>query len=51
MREKNAKNMKNLQKFPKKPSFLVFADFHAEGGSGDTFCIKRELKFRTQRSI
>ena len=39
MREKNAKNMKNLQKFSKNPSFLVFADFHHEGGFRGTFGI------------
>ena len=42
------KNSKKHEKFSKKPSFLVFADFHAEGGFGETFCIKGELKFRTQ---
>ena len=42
------KNSKKHEKFSKKPSFLVFADFHAEGVYGGTFCIKGESKLRTQ---
>ena len=47
----NAQKPKKSQKWPFFSSFLVFADLHHEGGLGGTFCIKDELKFRTQRSI
>ena len=45
------KKLKNFKKNSFFPSFLVFADLRHEGGLGGTFCIKDELKFRTQGMI
>ena len=45
------KNVKKCKNWPKNDPLLVFADFHAEGVYGVTFCIKGESKLRTQRFI
>ena len=45
------KNLKKCKNRPKNDPLLVFADFHAEGVPGVTFCIKGESKLRTQRTI
>ena len=42
------KNLKKCKNWPKNDPLLVFADFHAEGVYGGTFCIKDESKLRTQ---
>ena len=42
------KNLKKCKNWPKNDPLLVFADFHAEGVYGGTFCIKGESKLRTQ---
>ena len=42
------KNVKKCKNWPKNDPLLVFADFHAEGVYGGTFCIKGESKLRTQ---
>ena len=46
--EKMRKNLKKCKNRPKNDPLLVFADFHAEGVYGGTFCIKGESKLRTQ---
>ena len=51
MWEKMRKNVKKCKNRPKNDPLLVFADFHAEGVYGGTFCIKGESKLRTQRTI
>ena len=51
MWEKMRKNLKKCKNRPKNDPLLVFADFHAEGVYGDTFCIKDESKLRTQQFI
>ena len=51
MWEKMRKNFKKCKNWPKNDPLLVFADFHAEGVYGVTFCIKGESKLRTQRTI
>ena len=45
---KMRKNLKKCKNWPKNDPLLVFADFHAEGVYGGTFCIKGESKLRTQ---
>ena len=51
MWEKMRKNFKKCKNWPKNDPLLVFADFHAEGVPGVTFCIKGESKLRTQQLI